>query len=380
MNLAAEALPGPRAFLSAAAADLARCGSLVLHLPRRPPSWLLPALEKAVGETTGVRSLRLDVSSGAGQRSPSHVMATHVMPGATRIRTVAGLLSEPAVSDAAFVVSGIPEEEWAIWTTFRRSFDRERARLAARPGAPLMPFLLLCAPPGPRQRAADGAAWLGCMTRLDGETAASCLVGRPRPGDLVAETELAVAVEIAGWDVAVLEALLALPSTERMEPDAIVARLAGLLPDINGSWAGGGLDLWDGDPFEHPSLVARRSDEDAIAARVLHGQLRVVFPFLDRVRRAAIARDLRRLALQVPFKRPWDPDHPVLEVGRLEFKDILHLLTGLPALEVAFLKLCRDIRNALAHGRPVSRDYLVALDTGWRRLGGAFVPQRGTWR
>jgi hypothetical protein len=370
-----ETLPGPRAFLARAAQAMARDGSLVLHLPRTPPAWLLPAIEDAVGEETGVRVIRIDAAA-LGGRSPAHMMAAHVMPGATRIRTVAALLAEPEVADAAFLVRGIPPEEWESWTTFRRSFDRERARLSA----PLMPFLLLCAPPGPPPRLGEGLGWLGCSLRLDVETAATAIFGVPEPADLLAAVDLAVAVEVAGWDIEVLEEIAGLNPVERMDPAALCRHLAGFRPEAERTWSGGGVDLWDGDPSEHAALLARRGDAAAMAARILHGQLRVIFPFLDRVRRAAIGRDEARLAALLPFTRPWDDRRTMAEAASLEITDILLLGSWLPPTEEKFLLLCKGVRNALAHGKAAKRDDLRALTTGWRKLSNNFITICHGWR
>jgi hypothetical protein len=211
------ALIGPNAFMSEAADILMHEGVLLLDMPQTPPNWLIPGLEHAIERVGAVRTFVVDVSHGLGRRSAAHSLASRVMPAATSIRSASSLVNEPDLSDAAFIVHGILPSDWQQWSIFLRAFRIERRR----GGRADLPLVAACLPPAAdtndaRSLAGSGyVQWRGRISRADTEAAAHELFNRPDGNDLAHITALATAVELAGWDFRIIQALATL--SDRLE-------------------------------------------------------------------------------------------------------------------------------------------------------------------
>lgn len=179
---------------------------------------------------------------------------------------------------------------------------------------------------------------------LDGAAyAASIPMGlRPLEARLVAS----VAIEVAAWDVGLLDRLMALPAEASVRPDRHVASWDdGRTPCWRGvalAWENGCVDGWGGEPAEHPLWLAANRPP-ALAKRVWRGQLGMLLPWIEQYRQMIIEREKRTLRPDVRS----GADVESLDWGPLAFQ--LDRVPAVKQLALAF----RGARNELAHGRPI---------------------------
>ena len=384
---APQSLRGPAAFLREVAEGVVREGIGCVPVPDRPPEWLLPGIREAIEAAATVRAFDIDAGTGLEGRSPAHALASAVMPGATAIRSVAALVDEAELADAALVVRGIPAGEWPQWSTFLRAFKAEWAR-ADRPNLPLVAFcppssvgahgLARFHPPGGRP-----LAWRDRVGRLDTERATAGFFGNADGHDLAASVAGSVAVELAGWDFRVLEYLATLHETEeRLDPRTFLEGIASKLPPGVPSWARGMVDGWDGVPFVHTLSLMRMNDRRAVEDRIWKGQVRVLFPFLQRVRAIVAGHYGTCLLAKLPREKtfPGGATRVYRDPFRLEFWDIIDMLGGVASeKELGFLKACHRVRTALAHMEAVQPQFTMALSNWWRVNAGIYTQECPGW-
>lgn len=381
-----QSLQGPAAFLREIAAGVVQDGIGCIPIPDSPPEWLLPSIREAIEATATVRAFSINASKGLKGRSPAHMLASAVMPGATAIRSVAALIGEAELADAAFVVSGIPMGEWPQWATFLRAFKAEWAR-ADRPNLPLVAFCppssvgahdlaRFCRPGG------EPLAWRGRVERIDTEQAAFAYFGKPDGQDLASSVATSVAVELAGWDLQVLEFLATEKVEERLDPTTFLEGIASQLPAEVPSWARGTVDGWDGMPFVHTLSLLRTGERAAVDDRIWKGQVRVLFPFLQRVRAIVVGHYKACLVSKLPREKvfPGGTTRIYRDPFRLEFWDIIDILGGVASSkELGFLKICHKVRTALAHMDVVAPQFTTGLSNWWRVNAGLYAHECPGW-
>lgn len=150
----------------------------------------------------------------------------------------------------------------------------------------------------------------------------------------------AVAVEVGAWDLGLTERLLDLPIKEALRPDLCPTRWI----DPSDAAMTQHQDRWGGETTRHAAWLAR-NDIDGLAKRIWRGQLGVLFPWIEERRREVIARHR-------PFLRPTEKTMP--EVEMLDWGPIAIQLKNSAKGCPNAVQMAREIRNELAHGRPVS--------------------------
>lgn len=181
---------------------------------------------------------------------------------------------------------------------------------------------------------------------LDGAAYASALPRSLPP--LEARLVASVAIEVAAWDVGLLDRLTALSTDRAVRPDLCIGDWdrgettfwQGVAP----SWESGCIDDWGGEPAEHALWLAANRPT-ALAKRVWRGQLSMLLPWIEQQRQLVIELEWRNLR---PDPVRSGPDIESLDWGPLAYQ--LQRVPRLKRLTVAF----REARNELAHGRPIS--------------------------
>ena len=196
----------------------------------------------------------------------------------------------------------------------------------------------------------SGPVPAGCQRLDDGAfigPAESLLVARMLRRDPLPLAEAAdqVAIECASGDLDILKALLAFPEQDRFAPVLQLERL---------SARAGSTTIWRGREESHAAWLARH-DLPALQRRIWRGQLLILFPWMEALREAFIARQGPRIDMG------WrDQDGGPLEVGDYEWGHIttaLQRISNGQASQAA--NSIRHLRNALAHSQPV--EYQVAV-------------------
>jgi hypothetical protein len=322
-------LPGPATFVSRTCGAANRHKVVLLHAPFGSAA-LTDALRDHLMHE-GYIALGLDL---AGSALFSESLAAEVGAGSS---SPASLATSPKLEHAAIVVRSRGPADPGL-ATF--------ARLICRSPAGEGPILLVVSEDGgctlddhsvEPVRAVfgplDGAAYAAAMPRSE----------RPLEGRLIAS----VAIEVAAWDVSLLDRLTALPPDQAVRPDRCVeswddgetARWRGMAP----GWMHGCLDDWGGEPAEHALWLAANKPA-ALTKRVWRGQLAMLLPWIEQYRQTIIERERRSLKED---RLRSGPDVEALDWGPLGAQ--LERVPELKRLTLAF----RHARNELAHGRPI---------------------------
>ncbi len=368
-TLGHPSLPGPSKFLAAAADALLRDGVLWIGLPAAPPAWLIPAMQEAIRTAASARVFDGNASSGLGGMAPAHWLASLSSPVPTSIRSVADFLDDPEFADAAYVVHGIRRANWRAWAGFLRLVRTERVR-KPRIASPLV---VIAPPEGTPQQEVRSAVgtrehrWQGRVSRLDTEIAVAKRLGWPSSHDVASATAAACAVEVAGWDLRLVDVLTRLGEEQQLNPLPALEPDAAKLPDVVPSWDNGVIDIWDGQPFEHTLSLLRRGRRDAAARRVWQAQVRVLFPFLGHIRSCVVRRYRDELMRDGPLVKTFHSRTEVIaQPEKFEFFDIHDRLQArVPERDAKFLRLCHKLRSSLAHFDPAPADFVVNLGRFW---------------
>lgn len=369
-------LPGPSRFLErvTAAVTSGEHGVAGLAVPQPRPEGLLDALVRHIEEVTSSVVVRIDAGSGLRGRSPTTLLAAAAGLRTSGLRSVAEFLDAPDLSGTVFLVDGIPFEDWYPWACFLRLLRSERARRARL----LAPSLVVVVPSGVGHddaRAALGRdlRWSGQVSRHDTQTYIERLLGWP-DDSLLARTAVSVAVELAGWDPVMARSLTELGLEQLVDPRIGLVGLPDVLDGRRPCWDNGMVDRWDGVVWVHTVALISAGRHDAVAERIWRGQVRTVFPFLDQVRTAIVAKYDDRISAQLPLEKKY---HDKVKVYRdpwdLELYDINELLKAdLPPREARLMTDCIQLRRGMAHYDPVDGTRIKRASDVWEEIGETF--------
>lgn len=195
--------------------------------------------------------------------------------------------------------------------------------------------------------------WERRLSRLD----ALIQVGQVMPyqgrSSLERDLRIAIAMELAGYDLAFAARLTAAPLGELLEAKVLLEKEAGRRgwsgQPGKEAWAAGRVDEYDGQRFEHGASLAARGDTDGLRKRLWQAQLKVVFPALEE----------RRLDIVHRFSKSLRPMETRFGyVDRIEDLEISHILEQVRRYRlgpeyVSKLAHMNELRKALAHLDPV---------------------------
>lgn len=324
-------LPGPAAFVARVCGAIGRDRFNLLHAPFNALA-LADALEQHL-EERGYGCVRVDLQDGAafGPALADQVGLADASPAA--------LATARALADAAVLVrlrGRAPED----LVTF--------ARLVRRPSQTAGASLVIISEDGDCRLEGHRAERVrGAFAPLDSAAYAASMPRHPRP--LEARLCASIAIEVAAWDVELLDLLGALPIDQAVRPDLHVDnwddgrcqrwRAAPL------EWEHGCLDDWGGEPTEHPLWLASNRPE-ALKKRVWQGQLAALLPWIEQHRLRLVEREGKRL-------RP-DPDRSGPDIESLDWGPLVVQLHSATAEVRRLLQTFRAARNELAHARPLT--------------------------
>lgn len=162
-------------------------------------------------------------------------------------------------------------------------------------------------------------------------------------------------VELAGWDLIEVERLAGIKLEKLLDPDVLLA-----LGEQDEAGDGHVVsDLFEDRSFPSLSSLEGAAGRDEIEHRVWRAQVRGLFPWLEEIRQIAIRRFSGKF--QLPL-RSYDnqvissPED--LEWGQMEFS----LRGRMTQSESRLISVMKNIRNKLAHRKPVEFDALVECE------------------
>jgi len=374
-------LPGPKSFLARLAEAIDNSAGGIVHIAApspRPPD----LVDAILGYLVRQAIWRGHVVSIRGEGSPSDLIS---QAAGRRISaaTLAEFKADPQLSSRAFVFD-IEGEIPDAWVYFFRHW-REGARTQALDA----PVLIVIGPCG--VSLADSTAMFGTPAitwqGVIGPTDTRMVIERhfQHPDSVLVQTAIAVGVEVSGWNLGLARRLASLEPQELVNPeDWLLANLSSELE--HAYWENGGVDLWNADVCPDTAFLVRHRALGEIRRKIWRGQVSVLFPFTDTVRRHLIRhyRDALEQYVnpQTPRTRPSaDGERVIVDPEDLELGEVKFLLKTLPK-EQSFDTLLRRshrIRSRLAHLEQVPReDILVCLDA-WDHVREKFQPTGWNW-
>ncbi|MGI5861121.1 MAG: hypothetical protein ACOX6T_03580 [Myxococcales bacterium] len=250
----------------------------------------------------------------------------------------------------AIWIEGLSEDRAKPWVELLTDFARAaRSEPAGTTGS-----LLLVVGPETAVRAEIGLRVLKWRGRLRYEDALIHLADFSESGSVEERLRLAIAVELAGWDLELARQLAERSLAELLRPTRILqeeARARGWRrPGTRDRWAVGWSDQWRGSPFDHPAALALEEREQEITQRVWNAELTVLFPLIEE-RRCALLPQLRPF-LRAPIETPTGRIETVedLEIGQIWYQ-VRH--SRLSAATKTRIMGLANMRRALAHVEPI---------------------------
>jgi hypothetical protein len=253
-------------------------------------------------------------------------------------------------------IEGLTSESWGRWKDFIHNYCQicKDMDLLER-GL----FVLNCkGPVADDPPASDVALGVHAFRGMVGNLDMSLWLARALDGTTHSPQErqirISVAAELAGNDPGIGLDLAGLDLETLFEPyDLLTSRAAALslVPGAPPSWTEGMVDEVDGVHYPHPLFLAALGapGRPVIRQRVWSGQLRVLFPWLER-ERIALLEEVGPL-LRLPFDTGFGEvtDKHDLELGHIFFQVKNRVDRELRR----WIGTLMDIRNALAHLEPV---------------------------
>ena len=327
-------------------------------------------MRRACDELYGTRSLALVAPGRAlglaralerrlADDNQLRITSVTLGPGEAAVPCIAAALSMHEATPAALAMASALADTVAVVSckTVARS-DEELAKLmrmtaAAALRAPSLAVVLVGEglPGLPRT--------IEARTVVDPLDAAAHAASLPLDYDVFCRRLVAsVAVEVAAWDLDLLERLAALPIDKAVRPDEHVSDW---LDERHERWHGrpkiweeGSLDRWGDEDAPHPLWLAANQPA-GLRERVWRGQVGVLLPWLETRRRDVIAAHCSVL-------RPdssCGPDVEDLEWGALGYQ--LGTKPTPPPVQAL-----RYLRNALAHGQPAAWPRIKRARDDWQ--------------
>lgn len=366
-------LPGPSSFLDLIEDDL-RCGcNIIIVSPRISPSGLESAICDRIIKSDA-RSLH-SVRIGKDAKSADPVEYLHDLFSIQLARGIspsAGTLVESELfQDRILWIDGVTSSEWNRWERFLMLYQRSCQVVPEHKRALIC--LQLIGPNIPKLPNEDVGLkirkWTGVTDRLDMQMFVACKFRNSTLPHFQRHLAVSVITELAGTDPHLGQFLIDSELVQILEPVDLLAQYWSVRTNdsidaaVKPSWEHGTLDRLEGKLQAHSSYLAASKQYSEIDSRVWRGQIGVLMPLLEEAR----SRVIQRFGLQLkPHLRKLD--RPIDKLGQLEIGQILFLArkARLPIKEIRAIEQLANMRNCLAHLRPISADLICSTD--WQKF------------
>lgn len=356
------ALPGPAAFMADLLAILREGHSLEVHAPVTVADGIASAVSDELdGAGWSVRSLT------PGGRAPLDEVADcldAVLPVLTERRSVAALL-RALERKRTLIIGPVGPQHLAAWQTFAVEYAT-----AARSVHPTERTQLVLVTAG-TARSLDRRELSGLKRlRWDavvGETdllvhASRTLMHAGAPRGPLLKLHARLVARLALWDLQLADYLLGLPLSDLFMPcETLRLGMRDCPAPAAADWASGGVASFDGETMRHSMLLAAAGDPDGeLRMRVWGALASELMPLLE-LRRRDLAVTVGS-ALRSKVVRLNDEvvrDFIGLEIGPLAY---LARRYGLPPSILNRAEVLREVRNDLAHLRPLTFDQVMSAD------------------
>ncbi len=368
-------LPGPANYVEAVTASLRREINVALCLPDYLLAGLPQAISREFEETRRWESLR---ATGTDEPGPVQLLSRslNLPPGV--IRNAQTLCATPAF-DGRIIWLEVPDEAgWPAWREFLDEYQ-DACRLRDKPGRTVFCVALkgrLTLDPPPAGEFLARHYWQGCVGSLDITIFAAELfrqhpLNRQSKARLQKKATIAVAASLAQYDPLLVEWLALEPLERLLDLPAVKTLLRtfgqarGWQSDQAQEWRTGMKDEVEGIERVHSAVLALNDQTTEIEARIWSGQIGVLFPFIEEQRQIIIesAEDFSWTIGQV------SNGETIRDEQELEINHIASQLESAPPAArwanqhlLRRAQTLREIRNRLAHRKPIAIDQLKLCD------------------
>lgn len=352
MNPAAWQLAGPARYVRQATRDLLGGSSVILQLPPHVPMGLSAEIRRLLAENDCVRWVspnpgELDFSSVVNLAASLHEKwFSRNLDGLGEIDSLVAAMRYSAVF--------LEVSDAVAWKVLRELLDRfRRAASAVEEGERGCFSIALSSrlPAGPGEIGLNIYPWKDVVSALDVWRWVHEQAESVEASEIERSLRCSLVVELAAYDLCLAERLATVRLSGLCAPVPFLKQYALAHEDWTEDpvWENGSLDNWRGAAMSHSAWLALRGREAEIARRIWHGQLAVLFPYLERCRLHFLplwSRSLR-LPVETPEGIVYEPED--LELGQLAY----HLNGRLPREQWQCLTRLRNWRHELAHLRPI---------------------------
>lgn len=367
MDAAWWSLPGPRDFLETVVSDV-RQGLNVIVTPPACCPVTERVLEPLFRRYESLHFVSLDSSEIAAPISEALHERLGVRPRAGQLANPAHLAEALPERQVVFV-DGLDAANAPLWLDFLSQYQHAcNGKPSHRRSVFCVAVSVSCGVE-PKQDIVLSLKRFGAhFYRIDGVLQMETLL--PRSGHAAVERDLlvSVGVELAGCDGRLAKTIAETGSSFLTAPLQVLRRYGDTLDwsseDLDrGGLAKGCEEVFDGRQRWHSSALALRNDDAELLRRIWHGQIRVLFPFIEeqRIRLSGVVEPFLNLPVDTVNGRAEQAID--LEVGEM----LYHLRAKrLPSGVWDTLRCLRDMRNDLAHLRPV--DTALLRCSAFRRM------------
>lgn len=360
---------GPRRFLQSVREDLREGACVVVALPRIHPPNIVATLERCLLQQTPLAVTLL-------RPEPGSLAAEAIYRGCRLPRPDSALNARSLAECAAFrncvalvdISEEVDPEPWLAFIHRYGDLIRNRA-VGDRGLVCLVVYEERGEPPseGPALRV---RRWRGVVSGLDVRTLVrgSWAERTEGPSGIREHLREVLIAELSGGDLELASHLNDREFDELLSPHALLrdyAERRSWAPEHPPNLTHGSAEIVDGRTRTHSARLAMdRERERELQVLLWRAGVQVLFPFLEDERRAAISRwrarldaSLRDTPLQTATGRV------ISGADELEVSHLADRLKGVggPAEMCEWMRLLADVRNDLAHLRPVSTARLHRL-------------------
>lgn len=352
------ALPGPAGFLEGLGKLLRQGESVVVGCPHSVASSLGGILENYVRD----QSWRVSGPIHTAGAAPVDELfdALELDEGRGSRRSVASLLGH-LTTTCVIIVSGVEKRFWPSWQRFLVEFENS-SRAVPVVDRPLILLIAEGIPKNgllPRAVAMRSVAWDGVIGEADTFSyVIQATRAKGRPIDAQQKLVARIITRLALWDLELAERLLAVPPRDLFNPVNVIRSATDGMEaygQLGTTWEEGGLAEFDGERMTHPVVLARQSDpQGELQMRLWAAQAAEVMPALE-LNRRWLAQRMKGGRLRLPVLLNGET---ITDLDDIELGPLLHLARSnrLPSDIVRLATKFRDLRNKLAHLKPLSAD------------------------
>jgi hypothetical protein len=286
------------------------------------------------------------------------------------VRTIGTLVREQALAGSLIGIEFDAIDSWELWKEFLQNYQHAQKSV---PQGRRSLFIVILQPPANELLPAEDAClavhkWDGYVSRLDIAMLSDQVLGASVPHGILRDLTVSCISHLALWDPALVEFLAQFDLAELFDPIPLLKKCCSEREWLLGTdrlslcWANGSVGQWGGRDAIHSAALYAIGHRRTLDKRLWSGQAAVLLPFVEEIR-VQLIEDLQD-RIRMPFNA--GNDSIVRDVWDLELGHLVYMYrTGSLRLDRAtarVISVLRDVRNHLAHFRPIPKELLLSKE------------------